>query len=91
MSEEKVEVLFKPVGDAAIMKQSKYVVDARKTVAEMTYFVRRYLKVDDSEGIFLFVNQCFAPSPDQTIANLRECFATDSKLVLHYSKTSAWG
>ncbi|VDM25195.1 unnamed protein product [Toxocara canis] len=92
MSEGKVEILLKAVGDAPIMKQSKWVVDSKKTIAELTAFVRQYLKVDDGESVFLFVNQCFAPSPDQTLANLAECFASaNCKLVLHYSKTSAWG
>lgn len=92
MSAGKVEILLKAVGDAPIMKQSKWVVDSKKTIAELTAFVRQYLKVDASESVFLYVNQCFAPSPDQTLANLVECFASaDSKLVLHYSKMNAWG
>lgn len=92
MSEGKVEILLKAVGDTPIMKQSKWNVDSGKTVAELTLFIRKYLKIDPGESIFLYVNQCFAPSPDQTVSNLRRCFASaDSKLVLHYSKTNAWG
>jgi hypothetical protein len=40
---------------------------------------------------FVYVNQAFAPSPDQNVGNLCECFGSDGKLVLYYSKTQAWG
>lgn len=40
---------------------------------------------------FLYVNQTFAPSPDQAVRNLYECFGADGKLVLHYCKSQAWG
>uniref|UniRef100_A0A8C5UBA8 Ubiquitin-like protein ATG12 n=1 Tax=Malurus cyaneus samueli TaxID=2593467 RepID=A0A8C5UBA8_9PASS len=40
---------------------------------------------------FIYVNQSFAPSPDQEVGTLYECFGSDGKLVLHYCKTQAWG
>lgn len=40
---------------------------------------------------FLYVNQTFAPPPDQVIKNLFDCYSTEGKLVLHYCKTPAWG
>lgn len=40
---------------------------------------------------FLYVNQTFAPSPDQILKNLYECYGTQNKLTLHYSITQAWG
>lgn len=40
---------------------------------------------------FLYINQTFAPSPDQIVKNLYECYSADGKLVLHYCKTPAWG
>ncbi|VDN18372.1 unnamed protein product [Gongylonema pulchrum] len=93
MSESgKVEVLLKAVGDAPIMKQTKWTVDENKTVAELTIFLRAYLKLSNADSLLLYVNQCFAPWPDQTVRNLKECFAHgDSKLIINYSKTQAWG
>ncbi|MFH4973362.1 hypothetical protein AB6A40_000071 [Gnathostoma spinigerum] len=92
MSEGKVEILLKAVGNAPIMKQKNWFVEPKKTVAELTSFFRQYLRLDASESLFLYVNQCFAPSPDQTVANLQECFASPkTKLVFHYSKMNAWG
>lgn len=40
---------------------------------------------------FLYVNQTFAPSPDQTVKNLYECYGSNGKLVLYYCKSQAWG
>jgi ubiquitin-like protein ATG12 len=40
---------------------------------------------------FFYVNQSFAPSLDQSVQNLFDCFGTDGKLILAYCKTHAWG
>lgn len=87
----KIEVLLKAVGDAPIMKQRNWSLDGGKTVLFLMQFVRNYLRISKEDSLFIYVNQCFAPSPDQTIENLFKCFASDGKLVLHYSKTQAWG
>ncbi|MCP9257136.1 Ubiquitin-like protein ATG12 [Dirofilaria immitis] len=79
------------VGDAPILKQNKWTVD-EKNSGRIKHFLRNYMKLNDSDSLLLFINQCFAPSPDQTVRNLKDCFAPgDSKLVINYSKTQAWG
>lgn len=40
---------------------------------------------------FLYVNQAFSPSPDQTVRHLYDCFGGEGKLVLNYAKTPMWG
>lgn len=89
--DNKVDVLLKATGDAPIMKKKKWSVDPDKTVGWVITFIRRYLKLQDSESLFLYVNQAFAPAPDQIIKNLHECFSSDGKLVLYYAKSQAWG
>jgi len=91
LAPNKVEVLLKPVGDAPMLNKKKWSVDRDKTVAWIVQFIRNYIKLDVADSLFLYVNQCFAPSLDQTIGNLFDCFASDGKLVLHYAKTKAWG
>ena len=66
-------------------------VDREKRISWIIAFVRKYLKFQPHESLFLYVNQAFAPSPDQTVGNLAECFAQDNKLVLYYSRGQAWG
>uniref|UniRef100_A0A7M5X7K5 Ubiquitin-like protein ATG12 n=1 Tax=Clytia hemisphaerica TaxID=252671 RepID=A0A7M5X7K5_9CNID len=88
---KKIDVLLKAAGDAPIMKKKKWAVDANKPVAYLTEFIRKYIKCEPSESLFIYVNQTFVPAPDQLISNLFDCFGTDGKLVLHYCKSQAWG
>jgi len=88
---EKIEVRLQPTGDAPIMKKRKWAVKPQQTVGQINKFVRGYLKLDEKENLFMYVNQAFAPSPDQTVQNLYDCFGSDGNLVLHYSKNQAWG
>ncbi|XP_077288475.1 autophagy-related 12 isoform X1 [Arctopsyche grandis] len=87
----KIDILLKATGNAPIMKKKKWAVDAEKPIGWIMEFVKKYLKLDANEKLFLYVNQTFAPSPDQIVRNLYECFGTDGKLILHYCKSQAWG
>ncbi|KAG8223308.1 hypothetical protein J437_LFUL001182 [Ladona fulva] len=88
---QKIEILLKATGNAPIMKMKKWAVDPEKKIGWIIDFIKRYLNLESSENLFLYVNQAFAPSPDQIVRNLYECFGTDGKLVLHYCKSQAWG
>ncbi|XP_050296177.1 autophagy protein 12-like isoform X2 [Anthonomus grandis grandis] len=86
-----VDILLKPTGNAPIMKKKKWTVDSDKPIGWIIEFMKKYLKLDSNEKLFLYVNQTFAPSPDQMVRNLFDCYSTEGKLVLHYCKTQAWG
>ena len=86
-----VIVVFKNVGGAPILKQSKFRVSTNKKIAHLLGLVRKAASFEPGQSIFIYINQSFAPSPDQTIQNLYDCYACDNKLVLHYSITVAWG
>ncbi|XP_071443653.1 autophagy protein 12-like [Hetaerina americana] len=88
---QKIDILLKATANAPIMKTKKWAVDPEKRIGWIIEFIKKYLKLDPSENLFLYVNQAFAPSPDQVVRNLYECFGTDGKLVLHYCKSQAWG
>ncbi|KAK8727634.1 hypothetical protein OTU49_009663 [Cherax quadricarinatus] len=88
---KKIDVLLKATGDAPIMKKKKWAVEGEKPVGWIAEFIRKYLKMDLSDTLFVYVNQSFAPAPDHIVRNLYECFGSDGKLVLHYCKTQAWG
>lgn len=87
----KIEVRLQAVGDAPIMKQKNYKVDGEKQISWILAFIRKFLKLKTTDALFLYVNQAFAPSPDQTVANLADCFGQDNKLVLYYSRSQAYG
>ncbi|XP_015172783.1 PREDICTED: autophagy protein 12-like [Polistes dominula] len=86
-----VDILLKATGNAPIMKQKKWSVNQDYQIGKVSDFLRKYLKLDPSERLFLYVNQTFAPAPDQTLKNLYDCYGADGKLIIHYCKSPAWG
>ncbi|KAK9500886.1 hypothetical protein O3M35_002057 [Rhynocoris fuscipes] len=88
---DKITVLLKATANAPILKKKKWMVEPERTVGGIISFVKRYLRLDPSESLFIYVNQTFAPAPDQIVKNLYDCFGTDGTLILHYCKTQAWG
>ncbi|XP_017326325.1 ubiquitin-like protein ATG12 [Ictalurus punctatus] len=88
---KKIDVLLKAVGDTPIMKTKKWAVERGRTIQSLSQFISRFLKLEPNEQLFIYVNQSFAPSPDQDVGVLFECFGSDGKLVLHYCKSQAWG
>ncbi|KAH9512273.1 Ubiquitin-like protein [Bulinus truncatus] len=85
------DILLKPAGDAPIMKKKKWTVDRTKKICWVSDFIKKYIKIEPSDSLFLYVNQSYAPSPDTDIGSIFDCFGSDGKLVLHYCKTQAWG
>ncbi|XP_058126551.1 autophagy protein 12-like [Anopheles ziemanni] len=88
---KKIDIVLHATGSAPILKQKKWSVDQEKPISGIVKFIHKYLKLDPEERLFLYINQTFAPSPDQIIKNLYECYGTNGKLNLHYAKTQAWG
>jgi len=88
---QKIEIRLQAAGDAPIMKTKNYKVDGEKQISWILAFIRKYLKLEPQDNLFVYVNQAFSPSPDQTVTNLAECFGQDNKLVLYYSRSQAWG
>lgn len=88
---QKIDILLKATGNAPIMKKKKWSVEPDKTIGWIMEFMKKYLKLERSEQLFLYVNQSFAPAPDRIVKNLYECYGSDGKLVLHYCKSQAWG
>ncbi|XP_064643844.1 ubiquitin-like protein ATG12 [Lineus longissimus] len=87
----KIDVLLKATGDAPIMKKKKWAVDPTKKVCWIIEFIKKYIKCEAPDSVFLYVNQSFCPSPDTEIGAVYDCFGSDGKLILHYCKTQAWG
>ncbi|XP_039597367.1 ubiquitin-like protein ATG12 [Polypterus senegalus] len=88
---KKIDILLKAVGDTPIMKTKKWSVERSRTIQALVQFIKKFLKLDATDQLFIYVNQSFAPSPDQEVGTLFECFGSDGKLVLHYCKSQAWG
>ncbi|KAJ8319477.1 hypothetical protein KUTeg_004568 [Tegillarca granosa] len=78
-------------GDAPILKKKKWAVERNKQISWICAFIKKYIRCDPTDSLFLYVNQSFSPSPDTEIGSVFDCFGSDGKLVLHYCKSQAWG
>ncbi|KAK2613068.1 Ubiquitin-like protein [Conoideocrella luteorostrata] len=91
-AQEKVVVKFKPVGSAPSLTQELCKISATRKFEEVVRYLRRKLKCKDTDSVFLYVNSAFAPSLDEVVGNLHQCFKnTQDQLIVAYSTTPAFG
>lgn len=71
-TKERVKVRFKPVGSAPPIRKDKEVVTVKstQTVEFVVAFLRKQLKVQGTDSLFLYVNSTFAPALDEVVGNL---------------------
>ncbi|KAL3901125.1 MAG: hypothetical protein SGCHY_000845 [Lobulomycetales sp.] len=89
METPKIIVHFVSVG-SAILKNPFVKVKADEPFQVVMSYLRKQLRVRSGDGLYLYVNAAFAPSPDELVGNLYRCFG-NKKLVVHYSQTPAYG
>ncbi|KAG2209955.1 hypothetical protein INT47_003390 [Mucor saturninus] len=87
----KVVVVFQAIGNAPILKQKVYKLTASYKFQTVIQFLRKELRYQGADPLFLYINSAFAPSPDETVSNLYKCFNTDGHLIINYCTTAAWG
>lgn len=85
---QKVVVLFRATGDAPILKQTKFKIDATEKFTKVIDFLQRQLH---RETVFVYINSAFSPNPDELITDLFDNFGIDGKLVVNYAYSMAWG
>jgi ubiquitin-like protein ATG12 len=90
-SPAKIEILLKAVGNAPILKKKKFLLERTKNMHYIIEWLKKYMKLETKEQLFLYVNQEFAPSPDAEIGTIYDCFRTGNTVILHYCTTPAWG
>lgn len=72
-TQEKVIVRFKPVGGSAPplpVRRERSTISATSRFETVVAYLRRTLKVADSDSLFLYVNSTFAPALDEVVGNL---------------------
>ncbi|TFK35102.1 ubiquitin-like autophagy protein Apg12-domain-containing protein [Crucibulum laeve] len=87
----KVILLFKAVGNAPVMKQTKYKIKAGRTFGHVLHLLRGLLNFKPEDTLVTYINQSFSPTPDDVVSNLFKMFATEGYLIVNYSTTPAWG
>lgn len=66
----KVTVRFKPVGSAPMLRQQVCRISSTQRFEAVVAYLRRVLKVTDTDSVFLYVNSSFAPALDEVVGNL---------------------
>lgn len=69
-AQEKILVRFKPVGSAPALSREVCKISAAQKFEAVVAYLRRVLKVKDTDSVFLYVNSSFAPSLDEIVGNL---------------------
>jgi ubiquitin-like protein ATG12 len=77
--QDKIVVRFKAVGSAPALKRDVAKVSSTQKFETVVAHVRRVLRVQDTESVFLYVNSTFAPALDEVVGNLWR--VSQSKLV----------
>ncbi|KAI0725366.1 putative autophagy-related protein 12 [Fomitopsis betulina] len=86
-----VPILFKAIGNAPIMKQNLYKINAQNQFRAVVRFLRKQLGYKPQDPLLTYINLSFAPAPDNSVLNLHKSFASDGTLIVNYSTTVAWG
>jgi ubiquitin-like protein ATG12 len=68
--QEKVVVRFKPVGSAPPIRRELVKVASAHRFESVVAYLRKTLKVAETESVFLYVNSTFAPALDEVVGNL---------------------
>ncbi|KAI9261387.1 APG12-domain-containing protein [Phascolomyces articulosus] len=87
----KVVVRFRAIGNAPILKQNFYKITASYKFQSLIHFLRKELRYQGSDPLFLYINSAFAPAPDEIVGSLYKLFNTDGQLIINYSTMAAWG
>ena len=88
---DKVKVQFLAVGGAPILRKNKFQVRGNMRIAEVIAFLRKTLRIREGDPLFVYLNSSFAPSLEQTLRVLHECFGVNDELIVQYAVTSSWG
>ena len=70
--ERTVTVHFRPIGSAPALpaKQVKSTVSAHHPFSFVVRFLRRRLKIRESESVFCYLHNCWSPSLDESVGEL---------------------
>ncbi|KAK0617234.1 ubiquitin-like autophagy protein Apg12-domain-containing protein [Immersiella caudata] len=90
--QEKVIVRFRAVGSTPSLNRQVVKVNSTYKFEAVVAHLRKQLKVQETDSVFLYINSTFAPALDEVVGNLWRCFKdSNSHLNVSYSMTPAFG
>ena len=93
MSGGGIKIQFKAVGNAPVLKKTKFKAPGTESFGGLARVLRTLLALPQTEELHLYISSSFAPLPDQNLADLLDCFGTEAEgeLIVSYSTTAAYG
>ena len=74
------------------IQKNKWLVEGDLTIGQFLLTIRRQIKIDASESIFIFINNSYLPGNSETISEVYDKYKdTDGFLYMTYSKEVAYG
>lgn len=86
--ENKVQIKFLPIGSIPQINPVVCKISASQPFALITTFLSRRLKVSQ---VYCYINNSFAPNPQQIVGDLWSQFKVDDELIVSYCGTVAFG
>lgn len=88
-SAEKILISLRAVGEAPNLKLNKYKLSGSKTLLDVEKFLKKTLST--TRALYLYCGSGFAPTPDQRLQDLYDCFQTGGELQIKYGFQETWG
>lgn len=86
--QHKIQIKFQPIGSIAQITPSICKISATQPFALISAFLTRSLKVSQ---VYCYINNSFAPNPQQIVGDLWSQFKVDNELIVSYCGTVAFG
>lgn len=86
--QEKVQIKFMPIGSIATMVPTVFKISSSQPFSMVLSFLKKKLKIQD---VYCYINNSFAPNPQQVIGDLWQQFKINDELIVSYCGTVAFG
>lgn len=85
----KIKIRFQPIGSIPPLKpKNTCIISSNRPFSTITLFLKKRLKVDN---IFCYVNNSFAPDPNERVGDLWNQFKINDELIISYCAVVAFG
>ncbi|QLQ82114.1 hypothetical protein HG537_0G03690 [Torulaspora globosa] len=88
LAQTKIQIKFQPIGSIAQVKPTVCKISATQPFAVVAKFLSKSLKI---EQVYCYINNSFAPNPQQIVGDLWSQFKVDNELIVSYCGTVAFG
>ncbi|EQC53036.1 autophagy associated ubiquitin-like modifier Atg12 [Schizosaccharomyces japonicus yFS275] len=88
---EKVTLRFMPIGRTPTLKTAVFTISGNQKFEVIIKFIKKQLSMRKDASLYLFINSCFSPAPDERIGNLFSSFKTNDCLLIQYCTNVAFG